>query len=74
MRMEEVSPATPSSHVKWFTKAAEQEFSVGEFNPGAMYWNGAGVPRDLSHWSIGSRKAAQKFAIVYLRSRRKFDN
>ncbi len=43
---EPISPTTVSQAAKWFRKVAEQRDAEAQFNLGAMYYKGRGVPQD----------------------------
>jgi TPR repeat protein len=43
---------------RWYRKAAEQRFALGQFNLGWCYENGRGIPRDLNEARKWYRKAA----------------
>ncbi|XOC34472.1 sel1 repeat family protein [Haemophilus influenzae] len=46
--------------IKWYQKAAEQDYAKAQFNLGTMYHNGEGVKRDLSKAKEWLRKACDK--------------
>ena len=39
-------PENDAEAVKWFRKAADQGFAKAQFNLGAAYYNGDGVPEN----------------------------
>jgi uncharacterized protein len=46
--------------VRWFRRAAEQEFPSAQFSLGLMYYHGHGVPRDYAETARWWRRAAEQ--------------
>ncbi len=53
-------PRNEAEAVKWYLKAAEQNYAVAQYNLGSMYANGAGVPKDEVEAVKWWKKAAEQ--------------
>ena len=53
-------PRDDAQAVRWYRKAADQDYPPAQYSLGVMYANGRGVPRDDSHAMTWYRKAAEQ--------------
>ena len=58
--MVSVFPRNYKEALRWYRKAAEQGYSVAQFNLGVMYENGLGLPQDYIEALKWYRKAADQ--------------